>query len=55
MNRIPQVAAAMQMVLGVEAERIARQTGFVQRESKLTGSKFVQTLTFGWLSDPDCT
>jgi hypothetical protein len=55
MDRIPQVATALQTVLGTETERLARETGFVQRESKLTGSKFVQALTFGWLGNPDCT
>jgi hypothetical protein len=45
----------MQTVLGPTAERLARETGFVQRASKLTGAKFAQTLTFGWLGHPDCT
>src|SRR5207249_8679408 len=33
----------------------ACNSGFVQRRSKLTGPAFVQTLTFGWLSDPEAT
>jgi hypothetical protein len=37
------------------AYQAARQSGFVQRESKLTGEAFVQALTFGWLQNPKAT
>lgn len=53
MATIPQVAGAMQEVLGPVAERAARATGFVRRASKLTGARFVQTLVFGWLAQPE--
>ena len=49
------VAEAMQMVLTSTAEAAAYNSGFVRRRSKLTGSAFVQTLTFGWLSNPEAT
>ena len=49
MATIPQISEAMQTVLGPIAERIGWQTRFQQRESKLNGSKFVQTLVFGSL------
>ncbi len=52
MATIPQVAGVLQRVLGPVAERAARATGFVQRASKLTGARFVQTLVFGWLAPP---
>lgn len=52
MATIPQVAGVLQRVLGPVAERAARATGFVQRASKLTGARFVQTLVFGWLAQP---
>ncbi|MFN8515714.1 MAG: IS4 family transposase [Chloroflexia bacterium] len=52
MATIPQVASAMQRILGPVAERAARATGLVQRTSKLTGARFVQTLVFGWLAQP---
>jgi hypothetical protein len=52
MATIPQVASAMQRILGPVAERAARATGLVQRASKLTGARFVQTLVFGWLAQP---
>jgi hypothetical protein len=50
---IPQVAAAMQEILGPVADTAARATGFTRRASKLTGAGFVRTLVFGWLTRPD--
>lgn len=38
-----------------KADEAARRTGFTRRESKLSGSVFVQTLTFGWLHNPHAT
>lgn len=52
MATIPQVASALPTILGPVAERAARATGLVQRTSKLTGARFVQTLVFGWLAQP---
>jgi hypothetical protein len=52
---IPQVAQAMQTVLTIQAGAAAKETKFVQRESKMTGAKFVQTLTFGWLANPQAS
>src|SRR5690606_11966260 len=39
----------------VEAERAARESGFVQRNSKLTGALFVQTLVFGFWHNPQAS
>jgi len=55
MQLIEQVATAMHGVLGVVAERLARETGFVQRASKLGGGHFVQTLVFTYLANPAAT
>jgi hypothetical protein len=52
---IEQVAVAMQDVLTILAQRLARETTFVQRESKLDGATFVQTLLFTYLADPEAT
>jgi len=52
---IDQVAVAMQDVLTFVAQRLARETTFVQRESKLDGATFVQTLVFTYLAEPDAT
>lgn len=55
MTSIPQVAKVLRTVLTTTANRAARATGFVQRRSKLSGAKFVQTLVFGWLANPAAT
>ena len=52
---IPQVAQAMQTVLTTVAATAAHETKFVQRESKMTGPLFAQTLTFGWLANPQAS
>lgn len=54
MNSVSQVEQAMQ-TLFKQANQIARQTGFVQRGSKLTGVLFVQTLVSAWLANPEAT
>lgn len=53
MITIPEVAEAMQRVLTTTADALARRTGFVQRESKLTGALFVQTMVLGCLRKPE--
>jgi hypothetical protein len=55
METIPQVATAMQTILGHDATLAGRQTGFVQRASKIDGSVFTQTLVFGLLAQPHAT
>ena len=55
MNNIPAVAHAMQHVLTDVAEQAATESRLVRRRSKLTGPRFVQTLVFGWLADPDAS
>lgn len=49
------VATALQVVFNRVADDAAHDSGFVQRQSKLTGDVFVRTLTFGWLHNPDAT
>jgi hypothetical protein len=52
MRTIRETARALR-ALWSTVEPLARETGFVQRRSKLSGVHFVQTLVFGWLADPD--
>ena len=49
------VVRALQSVFTSTADLAARQTRFRKRKSKLTGSIFVQALTFAWLSKPEST
>src|SRR5919202_1255727 len=55
MTMIGQVAAALQDVLSTIAQHLGHETHFVQRESKLGGAYFVQTLVFTYLANPDAT
>lgn len=55
MLTIAQVATALQTILGPRVDRAAPAMGFVQRRSKLTGARFVQTLVFGWLTQAAAT
>ncbi len=55
MSTIPQVAQALRVVLNSTADAAACHTNFVQRRSKLTGSRFVQSLVFGWLKNPQAS
>lgn len=55
MDILSQISDSMQVVLKETANNIARKTGFIKRQRKLNGSDFVQTLVFGWLSNPDST
>src|SRR2546423_2637357 len=55
MLTIPQVSQAVQTVLTTVADAAARATRFVQRQSKLTGALFTQTLVLGFLANPHAT
>lgn len=55
MEIVSQVASAMQTVLTQRANQLAKETGLIQRQRKLSGASFTQTLVFGWLSNPDAT
>src|SRR5262245_4012205 len=55
MGSIAQIAQVVRTVLTPTANRAARAPGFVQRRSRLSGAKFVQTLVFGWMANPDAT
>ena len=43
----------MQRLFTVEADKIAKESGFIQRERKLSGSSYAQSLVLGWLANPD--
>src|SRR5579871_2463720 len=55
MTELMDLAQTLQTLFTDEADDAARQTGFVQRSSPLTGARFLQTLVFGWLHDPDAS
>jgi Transposase DDE domain len=49
---VADLAATLQSVFTTEADEAGINSGFIRRKRSLTGSLFVQTLTFAWLHDP---
>jgi hypothetical protein len=47
-----QIENAFQQVLEHDANTLAQETGFIQRQRKLTGSTFAQLMVFGAASNP---
>lgn len=55
MVNILEIARTLENVLTENASALARPSGFVQRESKLTGPLFAKTLVLGWLANPSAS
>ena len=55
MYTLAELAKQIQTVLGATADQLAKTTGFIKRQRKLTGAKFVRTLTLGFLQKPAAT
>jgi len=55
MESVSYLADILSQVLETDANNLARETGWQQRERKLSGADFVQTLIFGWLQEPEIT
>jgi hypothetical protein len=49
------LADTLQTLFTTEADQAAKDSGMIQRQRKITGAGFVQTLVFGWLDDPKAT
>lgn len=52
MQTITRISKVLQSIFGTQADQLAREAGLVQREVKVTGSNFAQTLVFGFLDNP---
>ena len=52
---IHQLCKTLQNLLIEDANRIGRESGFIQRQRKLTGASFAQALVFGWLANPQAS
>lgn len=55
MTTITELSEVIQELLTTQADELARKTGFVQRQRKVSGSGFAQALIFGFMSNPSCT
>jgi len=47
------VASVLQFILNDRADELGKESGFIIRQRKLTGSNFIKTLLFGWLQKTD--
>jgi hypothetical protein len=52
MDMIAQITPILEEELNEQADRLGKETGFIQREREITGADFVQDLIFGWWEDP---
>jgi hypothetical protein len=55
LTTIAHLANTLQSLFGAAADQTARDTGFIQRQRKLSGSTFLQTLVFAFLDEPNAT
>ena len=52
---IAALSTVLQNLLILDAERLGRESGFIQRQRKLSGASFVQSLVFGWQANPQAS
>ncbi len=52
MNSVTHLTETLRHLLEEEANTLAKESGFIQRERLLSGADFAQTLIFGWLQEP---
>ena len=52
MTSVSYVAETLRQILEEDANVLAKETGFIQRERTFTGADFAQMLIFGWLAEP---
>jgi hypothetical protein len=55
MMSVSQVEQSLKRILEERANTLARETGCIKRQRKLSGADLLQTLVFGWLSHPDAS
>jgi len=52
---IPQLSRILQQLLIEDANQIGRESGFIQRQRRLSGSSFAQGMIFGWQANPNAS
>lgn len=55
MSTVSHIAQALQEILNEQANVLAKEMKFIQRERQITGADFAQALIFGWLQEPEVT
>lgn len=52
---IDELSQILQQLLIEDANQIGRESGFIQRQRKLSGSSYAQALIFGWQANPNAS
>jgi len=52
---IDELCEILQQLLINDANQLGRESGFIQRERKLNGASFAQSLIFGWQANPQAS
>src|SRR5579859_4122744 len=52
MSSIARLSGILRQVFGVEANRLAREAGVIQRQRVFSGASLLRLLVFGWLLHP---
>ena len=52
MSSIPRLSGILRQVFGVEANRLATESGVIQRQRIFSGASLLRLLVFGWLKNP---
>ena len=52
MTTVAELSQILQQLLIEDANRLGRESGFIQRQRKLSGATFAQSLVFGWQANP---
>ena len=55
MTIFKQVGKTLQYILNDYPEKAGKESGFIQRVRKVTGSLFIRTLLFAWMKNPNST
>ncbi|GHO61162.1 hypothetical protein KSC_000540 [Ktedonobacter sp. SOSP1-52] len=55
MSSVTHLETILKHILQERADELAKETGFVKRERKLTGADFAQLLIFGYLHNPQAS
>jgi Transposase DDE domain len=53
--KVTALCAFLQVLFTTKAEKLGKETGFIQRQRKLKADDFAQTLVFQWIAKPDAT
>jgi hypothetical protein len=52
MTSIPRLSGILRQVFGEEANRLAQETGVIQRQRVFSGASLLRLLVLGWLKNP---